>query len=464
MISLRKIVLPGGLRSTLRLEIGRAAAIFVATIGFALGALAAEDARPNAKTVGLIGPRAASRATTGAAAVSAIAARVEERGNGSRLVFEIYGDSEQALRAVSYPVGKPNRLVIELPEVAFQIDPVVGLPKAKAGGQAQIDGLIKSYRFGLFAPGRSRVVIELARPAKVVRAESVAGTEGARLEVDLAPTDAASFAAAAAAHARDFPVTSAAEVIAPTSAAVGDEKPVVVIDPGHGGVDNGASGKHGELEKAIVFDFARALKEKIEAAGRLRVVLTRNEDVFVALDDRVRFARQSKAALFLSIHADTLAEANVAGATVYTVSGRASDAEAAKTAAKENLADQAAGLDQNHDAEDVGDILMDLTRRETRALSRKFAGAIVSKWKNAGSLNKNPSRSAGFVVLKAYDIPSVLLELGYLSSQTDLSNLTSTQWRDRAASFTAQAIDDYFAAPPRAPVQNQAVAATARPH
>jgi N-acetylmuramoyl-L-alanine amidase len=218
------------------------------------------------------------------------------------------------------------------------------------------------------------------------------------------------------------------------------------------------------LEKTIVFDFARALKQKIEEKGQMRALLTRSDDVFVTLDDRVRFARQSKAALFLSIHADTLAEPHVAGATVYTVSGRASDAEAARTAAKENLADQAAGLELKEDAEDVGDILMDLTRRETRALSRKFASAIISKWRNAGSLNKNPGRSAGFVVLKAYDIPSVLLELGYLSNDTDLSNLTSAQWRDRAASSTAQAIEDYFVNSVRAPVQNQAVAATGRPH
>ena len=147
------------------------------------------------------------------------------------------------------------------------------------------------------------------------------------------------------------------------------DKPVLVIDPGHGGVDMGATGKHGEQEKTIVFEFARALQAKIEAAAGCSVVLTRNEDVFLPLDERVRIARENNASLFLSIHADTLAEAHVEGATVYTVSAKASDAEAARIAEKENLADQAAGLESKAEVEEVGDILFELTRRETRAYS-----------------------------------------------------------------------------------------------
>jgi N-acetylmuramoyl-L-alanine amidase len=219
-----------------------------------------------------------------------------------------------------------------------------------------------------------------------------------------------------------------------------------VIDPGHGGVDVGAAGKHGELEKSIVFEFAKTLKATIESQGRLRVLLTRSDDVFIALDDRVRFARQHGAALFLSIHADTLGSPNVEGATVYTVASRASDAEAAKIAQNENFADQSAGLDQKAEAEEIGDILFDLTRRETRALARDFSASLVSKWREAGSLNKNPSRSASFVVLKAHDVPSALLELGYLSSAKDLANLVSPEWRERAARTTVDAINAYFSA------------------
>jgi N-acetylmuramoyl-L-alanine amidase len=381
-----------------------------------------------------------------AAAVTAIAARVDQHGSETRLLFELSGP----VRVETFAVAEPDRIIVDLPEVAFPLDPMAGRELVSKRVAAAPSSLIKSYRFGQFAPGRSRIVIELTRPAKVLRAESVTRAEGARLEIDLAPVDAAKFMEAAAEHTR-----AAAEKSAPASAApvaerppAGDvsEKPLVVIDPGHGGVDVGAAGKHGELEKSIVFEFAKTLKATIESQGRLRVLLTRSDDVFIALDDRVRFARQHGAALFLSIHADTLGSPNVEGATVYTVASRASDAEAAKIAQNENFADQSAGLDQKAEAEEIGDILFDLTRRETRALARDFSASLVSKWREAGSLNKNPSRSASFVVLKAHDVPSALLELGYLSSQKDLANLVSPEWRERAARATADAIDAYFSA------------------
>ncbi|MEK4033342.1 N-acetylmuramoyl-L-alanine amidase [Methylocystis sp. IM2] len=174
--------------------------------------------------------------------------------------------------------------------------------------------------------------------------------------------------------------------------------------------------------------------------------MTRNEDIFLPLAERVRIAHHNNAALFLSIHADTLAEGHVEGATVYTVSARASDAEAARIAEKENLADQAAGLESKEESGQVGDILFDLTQRETRAFSAQFSQSLIARWKEAGSLNKNPARSAGFVVLKSYDIPSALLELGYLSSEKDLARLTSPEWREQAAGKTAEAIEAFFAA------------------
>jgi N-acetylmuramoyl-L-alanine amidase len=378
------------------------------------------------------------------AGVTAIAARVDQHGSETRLLFELSGP----VRVETFAVAEPDRIIVDLPEVAFPLDPMSGREVVSARAASASSSLIRSYRFGQFAPGRSRIVIELARPAKVLRAESVTRAEGARLEIDLAPVDAAKFMEAAAEHTRAAAEKSASA--APTPVAerppAGDvsEKPLVVIDPGHGGVDVGAAGKHGELEKSIVFEFAKTLKSTIESRGRLRVLLTRADDVFIALDDRVRFARQHGAALFLSVHADTLGSPNVEGATVYTVASRASDAEAAKIAQKENFADQSAGLDQKAEAEEVGDILFDLTRRETRALARDFSASLVSKWREAGSLNKNPSRSASFVVLKAHDVPSALLELGYLSSAKDLANLVSPVWRERAARATADAIDAYF--------------------
>jgi len=394
-----------------------------------------------------------------ASPIRAINAQLEQTGEKAKLVFET---TAELAPSAHYVVDNPSRVIVDLPEVAFLFDPSSGQLPGGRRPRANASRLIKSYRCGLFAPRRSRIVIDLERPAKIVRAASESSKDGSRLSIELARTDVASFAAAAAEHARTLraPPLEKPEQQAATPAG----KPVVVIDPGHGGVDVGAAGAHGEQEKAIVFEFARALQAKIEAGGRLHAIMTRTEDIFVALDDRVRFAKQNNAALFLSIHADTLGEASVHGATIYTGSAKASDSEAQRIAEKENLADQAAGLEHKEDAEEVGDILFDLTRRETRAYSKRFAEALVSTWKDAGSLNKNPSRSAGFVVLKAHDIPSALLELGYLSSEKDLSNLTSPQWRDQAATATATAIEAFFAGREmEAPHVPPAVAATGRP-
>lgn len=413
---------------------------------------------------GLFGNRAAIGEAAKDSPISAIAARLEQQKDKARLIFE----TTAGVAPTAFPVAGPNRIVVDLPEVAFRIDPGVGLGRPAAPRPRHprpgldADGLVTSYRFGLFAPGRSRIVIDLARPAKITYAASDSKLQSARLVIELEQTDAASFAAEAAKHTASLaPPAAQTRAASAQAQAVTGDKPVVVIDPGHGGVDVGAAGAHGEQEKTIVLDFARTLKAKLEAAGRYQVVLTRTDDVFMALDDRVRFARQNNAALFLSIHADTLGEASVEGATVYTVSNRASDAEAARIAEKENFADQAAGLEHKEDAGDVGDILFDLTRRETRAYSRLFAQTLVGHWKSAGNLNKNPSRSAGFVVLKAHDIPSVLLELGYLSSERDLSRLTSAEWRERAAETTAQAIDAFFSQrDQKAETPSQAVAST----
>lgn len=378
------------------------------------------------------------------APVSAVASRVETLADHARLVFELTG----AVKAGAHLAVNPARVIVDLPEVAFHLDAKDGRAPAKSR-------LVKSYRYGQFAPGRSRVVVDLAAPAQILRAESEPAGDGARLIVELAPTSEAQFTASAAESAAALARAEPAPAEA-AAAATPSDKPVVVIDPGHGGVDMGATGKHGEQEKAVVFEFARALAAKIEAGGRLKVVLTRSEDIFLPLNERVQIAHRNNAALFLSIHADTLAEGHVEGATIYTVSTKASDAEAAKIAEKENLADKAAGLESKQDVEQVGDILFELTQRETRAFSAQFSQTLISHWKEAGSLNKNPARAAGFVVLKSYDIPSVLLELGYLSSEKDLARLTSSEWRDRAAGKTADAIEAFFAArsrEARAPVK-----------
>ena len=262
----------------------------------------------------------------------------------------------------------------------------------------------------------------------------------------LAPATDAAFGAATRAGARRQ--ARAEEAPAPTpSAPAPSDKPVVVIDPGHGGVDAGALGRNHAVEKLIVLDFAKALGAKLDAGGRYRVVFTRDDDTFVSLGERTRLARRLNAALFVSIHADSLrgAGGDVSGATIYTVSDRASDAEAGRIAEHENMADSSAGEETTQDASDVNDILLDLTRRETRAFSGVFARSLGEYFKVAARLNKNPRRSAGFVVLKSPDVPSVLLELGYLSNAKDVADLTSPEWRDKASAQVATAIDHYFA-------------------
>ena len=400
----------------------------------------------------LLAPASSVPAIAEKAPVMVVASHVENTPSASRLTFDLTG----VVDARVWPMTNPSRIIVDLPETSFHLD--------ASAGRAPGSKLVRAFRFGQFAAGRARIVIDLAAPASVERVVTETVASGARLSIELAPTNASRFAALAqAASARPAWPLSAAAPEAAVDSNQKPDKPVVVIDPGHGGVDQGAVADNGTEEKTIVLAFARVLRDRIEAGGRLHAILTRDDDVFLPLEERVRLARKANAALFLSIHADTLAAPHVEGATIYTVSRAASDAEAARTATQENHADQAAGLESpaTEGSGEIDDILLDLTRRETNAFSRQFAQTLVGRWKEAGSLNKNPMRSAGFVVLKAHDIPSALLELGYVSSPRDLARLTSPSWRDRAADKAAMAIEAFFAS--HRPPQMLAAPAEARP-
>lgn len=370
---------------------------------------------------------------------TANAVRIERTGDRTKLIFGL----STSVESTTFVLADPDRVIVDLPQTDFLLDPESGKP---AHGPHRKTGLIGAFRFGQLAPGKSRIVIDLRAPARVLRAacEKSDGDGHTSLVIELAKTDRADFRAEvqiARMHLGALAQTRKDEKPQPASV-----KPVVMIDPGHGGIDRGAMVK-GLVEKDLVFDFAKAVAAKLETDGRFKVVMTRDDDSFVTLSERVRMARDGNAALFVSIHADTLSDASdVSGATVYTVSDRASDAEAARVAQKENQADAAAGLDKTEDASDVSDILFDLTRRETRAYSHFFAHTLTNYWRVAGRLNKNPQRSAGFRVLKAPDVPSVLLELGYLSNKTDGQALSSEQWRDKASSQVAEAIEAFFSA------------------
>ncbi|MEJ0094459.1 MAG: N-acetylmuramoyl-L-alanine amidase [Methylocella sp.] len=377
------------------------------------------------------------------------AATLEDSGDQASLVFEL----SASVDASAFVMASPDRVIVDAPQLQFLIDPEIGkasTPRRRAANPVKSiiksAGLIASFRFGQLGPGRSRIVIDLGAPARIVRASCEKGdaTRKPRLVIELAKTNSAHFAADAQ-NAR-------AALAPPAQTRIADKiqtaagKPIVMIDPGHGGIDRGAA-VNGLIEKDLVLDFAKALAAKLETDGRYQPVMTREDDSFIPLGERVRMARDRKVALFVSIHADTLADAtDVSGATVYTASDRASDAEAARVAEKENQSDAAAGLDGTDDAGNVSDILYDLTRRETRAYSHVFAHTLLNYWKVAARLNKNPQRSAGFRVLKAPDVPSVLVELGYLSNEKDDIALTSPDWRDKASSRMAEAIEAFFAA------------------
>ncbi|WP_238234277.1 N-acetylmuramoyl-L-alanine amidase family protein, partial [Methylobacterium isbiliense] len=259
------------------------------------------------------------------------------------------------------------------------------------------------------------------------------------LTIDLARTDRDGFRRAAVAP--EPPPTPAA--LAPTP---GDTRPLVIVDAGHGGTDPGAIAANGAFEKDIVFGVARELARRLEDGRRVRVRLTRDGDVFVPLADRVRIAREAKADLFVSIHADSISAApQVRGATIYTGSEKATDAESARLADRENKADQAAGADSAEGPGDVTDILQELTLRETRGFSARFAQGLLGQLGRVMELSTKPHREAGFRVLRSPDVPSVLVELGYLSSKRDLDLLLSEEWRARVTEQMAGAIETFFA-------------------
>ena len=358
----------------------------------------------------------------------AVGVRVSQDSGAAKLVFDL----SRPVDASAFALTSPHRIVVDLPEVNFQLDPSVG--RLGALGAASV---VKSFRFGLLAAGKSRIVVDLAReacPTEVSTKPIVEGAPAARLTIELKPCDPLTFAALVRSAAVSAP--GAAPAVAPS---------VIVLDPGHGGADSGARGLGGVQEKTLVYEFCAELKRQLDATRRYSVVMTRDGDQYVDLDDRIEIARAANASLFVSVHADILSEAaDVSGSTVYTAADRASDAEAARIAARENAAGGGPRGGKRLDDPDVTDILFDLKRRETRAYAHIFSRGLVESLRGAAKLNRNPERSAGFVVLRAPEFPSVLIELGYLSNARDVQALTSAEWRAKTAAALVNAIDAFF--------------------
>lgn len=222
-------------------------------------------------------------------------------------------------------------------------------------------------------------------------------------------------------------------------------RPLVVIDAGHGGHDPGASGQRGEKEKAVTLALALSLRDALLADGRVRVALTRDGDRFLALEERSGIARRLKADLFVSIHADASESPDATGATVYTLSDRGSDAVADAVAKRENKADTVNGVELGGKSDAVTAILVSLSQREMRERSKAFAALVLREGQGKVRFHKDPEREAAFVVLKSLDLPSALIEAGYISSPDDAGALANSDWRKGFAASVASAIEIYLA-------------------
>ena len=389
--------------------------------------------------------RAAASEPQPTAATSDFTLALDARLAGDAKQTRFILDLDRIIKFRVFTLADPYRVVIDTPQLNFQLPADTG-----AVGR----GLIKTFRHGLVMPGGSRIVFDLTGPAKIANSYVLESANGqpARLVLELeavdreafvqsaAPDDGATFANAPAA------TTTSPEPAQQKPAPSVDQRPVVVIDPGHGGIDNGTQ-SGGESEKNLVLAFGLALRDRLTKGGKYRIVMTRDDDTFIPLNDRVKVAHGVSAALFVSIHADALplGEGDAQGATIYTLSDKASDAEAERLAEAENRADAIAGVNLTEEPNEVADILIDLTRRETRTFSNRFAHLLMDEMKSAARMHKHPLKSAGFRVLKAPDVPSVLVELGYVSNKSDREHLASASWRSHAVVAMAQAIDAFLA-------------------
>jgi N-acetylmuramoyl-L-alanine amidase len=380
---------------------------------------------------------AAERDAARAAATNSYPVVTDARLGGDENQTRFIADLSRKVDLRAFTLADPYRVVIDIPQVTFRLPP-------KAGENGR--GLVKTFRFGLVMAGGSRIVLDVSKPVRIEKAFVLDAAEGqpARLVLDLAPTDRESFLRDLSLGSKTpLPAEMARKLDPPGK---GDQRPVIVLDPGHGGIDYGTRAASGESEKSLVLDFALLLRSQIEKAGKYRVVMTRGDDIFVPLAERVRIARAQQAALFISIHADALrrSDGEAQGATIYTLSDTASDSEAARLAETENRADVIAGIDLSAEPDDVAGILIDFAQRETKTFSQHFARTLATELKSVARLHKHPLKSAGFKVLKAPDVPSVLIELGYVSNQQDLKQLTSGAWRTRTVASTVKAIETFF--------------------
>jgi N-acetylmuramoyl-L-alanine amidase len=347
-------------------------------------------------------------------------------------------DLDRELKFSVHYLADPARIVIDLPATAF------GFPAKDLAPR----GLFKDIRYGTMDEDSARIVLTATKPAKLVMAKVQPDEDGKGyrlvLDTEMMPPDQFADLVKQQSWAGDD-----------TSADVGPVAPVekvshsdflIAVDAGHGGIDTGAIASDGTTpEKQITLAYAEALADELNRQPGIKAFLTRDKDEYLSLSQRVTVARQNHASLFISLHADTLKQKDIRGATVYTISDKASDKLAADVADRENDSDKVAGTDAQAPPAAVADILMDLTRRETQAFSISLAQDVLNSFNGQISMINNPHRHAGFQVLRAPDVPSILLELGFLSNKDDEKLLLNDTWRQKVIDRLTDAVRQYRA-------------------
>tara|TARA_R110000868_G_scaffold190862_2_gene434951 strand:- start:16730 stop:17917 length:1188 start_codon:yes stop_codon:yes gene_type:complete len=361
--------------------------------------------------------------------------RIGQHGDMTRVVLE----SNKAIKPEHLLLQNPPRFVIDFPKSHFKMDVHhVELPK---------NGIVNGVRQGLFKPGVTRMVVDLnkAVTASIFNIPASKG-KGHRLVMDLKPATQAQIASQIASQRakedRESRIPRAAEIF--ERVVKKSNEVIVVLDPGHGGVDPGAVGRKRTYEKHVVLDIAKKLKLELEKVGGVKVYLTRSKDIFVPLKERVAFAQRKNADLFVSIHADAHSNRNIKGGSVYALSDSASDREASRLARNANKGDLIAGIDMRDESKDVTNILIDLTQRETMNKSAILAADILNVMRDKVSVRKDKVAFAGFRVLKAPEIPSVLVEVTYISNIKEEKRLKQRDHQQRIASSIAKGVHNYI--------------------
>jgi N-acetylmuramoyl-L-alanine amidase len=368
------------------------------------------------------------------------------QGVGSvRIVF----DADSKFDYKVFTLGTPNRLVIDTQGI--DVAPAVSQNK-------DVNAFVTNVRVGATGVNGVRIVFDLQKPVLVKKAFVLAPQSNFnwRFAIDLEATTEREFAskigvshAVSSSDYNDNGLQTAAKSAdtSATATAARNKRKIIVIDAGHGGADPGAIGASGTYEKNITLAMAQELKEALDKKGVYKVYLTRNRDIFIPLRERVKISRGHDADLFISIHADSAQNKKAAGLSVYTLSETASDKEAAALAEKENKADIVAGMNFAEHSKEVSDILLNLAQRETNNSSAEFATYLSNQMSQIVKTVSNTHRFAGFAVLKAPDVPSVLMELGYLSNATEERQLKQKAYRAKLAAAAVKAVDKYFQDP-----------------